>query len=300
VRRIGLLALRFVACAVLLGSLPQSACADPLPPAAFSFAAPADVVVEHVESSSLGPGVRAEDVRVRAGTFSVRGRFVEPTTLGPHPGVLFVHWLGDDAATTNLSEFARDAQRLAQAGIASLSIDALWAAPDWFDKGRSPKTDYANSLEQVAQLHAALDALAARSGVDPADLAFVGHDFGAMYGAVLSGLDPRPRFFVFMAPTTTFADWYLLGTKPDDIPAFRRELEPLDPVQYLRASHGHDYLFQFGLHDGYVPLERARAFFEAAPSPKTLVLYDDGHALRSPRAVEDRVAWLVQRLTGTR
>lgn len=284
------------ALAVALAFARQPAAAQLLPASAFPFVPAADVTVEHVASSSPARGIRIEDVRIHAGTAIVRGRFIGPASAGIHPGVLFVHWLGDDAATTNLSEFGADAQRLAQAGIVSLSIDAMWASPDWFEKGRTTDSDYANSLSQVAQLRAAIDVLVARSGVDGADLAYVGHDFGAMYGAVLAGLDTRPRYFVFMSPTTSFADWYLLGKKPADIPAFRRQMEPLDPLAYLHASHGRDYLFQFGLHDEYVTPAHAQAFFEAAPAPKALYLYDDGHALRSRAAIDDRLAWLTQRL----
>jgi fermentation-respiration switch protein FrsA (DUF1100 family) len=283
--------------ALAFALLAPACLADPLPPSAFPFVPEASVRVEHVASLAPERGIRIEDVHILAGKATIRGRFVEPVRSGIHPGVLFVHWLGDEA-TTNLSEFNDEAQRLARAGIASLSVDAMWAAHGWFETGRSTDTDFAASLQQVAELRASLDALAARSGVDNADLAYVGHDFGAMYGAVLSGLDARPRYYVFISPTTSFADWYLLGKKPADIPAFRRQMEPLEPLQYLRASHGHDYLFQFGLHDEYVSTERAQAFFDAAPSPKALFLYDEGHPLRSRAAVEDRTAWLIERLKG--
>jgi dienelactone hydrolase len=283
----------------LLGAGPAYAAGvAPLPPAAFPFVPAASISVERESVSELVGGVRLEDVRIGIGDVRVRGRFVVPAPPGPHPGVLFVHWLGDDVATTNLSEFAPEASRLARAGILSLSIDAAWAQLDWFEKIRTTDRDYRDSLVQVAQLRGALDALAARNDVDAANLAVVGHDFGAMYAALLAGLDDRPRYYVLVAGTTSFADWFLLGRQPADMAAYRAQLAPLDPLQYLRRSHAHDYLYQFALHDKYVSADDARAFFEASPAPKALCFYDDGHALRSKTAVDDRVDWLVQRLTG--
>ncbi len=283
-----------VALCALFGLAVAPARAETLPASAFPFAAPA--AIQHVGESKLARGVRVRDVRLHIGGSIVRGRFIEPVARGRHPGALFVHWLGDNAATTNLSEFAPEMLRLAKAGIVTFAIDAPWAQPKWFEAVRSPATDYADSLKAVAQLRGALDALVAQSDVDPGDVAVVGHDFGAMYAAVLSGLDSRPRYYAFIAGTTTFSEWYLLGKKPADVTAYEAQMAPLDPLPYLAASHGRDYLFQFAVHDEYVPLANARAFFDAAPTPKAFMLYDDTHAMRSTKAVDDRVQWLVGRL----
>lgn len=275
-----------------------AAAAVPLPESAFPFVPASSIAIEPVDTGELDGGIRVENVRIAIGDALVRGRFVLPRQPGRHPGVLFVHWLGDDAATTNLNEFASEAARLARAGILSLSIDAEWAQPGWFDSIRTTDRDYRDSLVQVAQLRGALDALGSRKDVDPANLAVVGHDFGAMYAALLAGLDDRPRYYVFVAATTSFADWFLLGKKPADVAAYRAQLAPLDPLPYLRQSHGRDYLFQFALHDKYVPVDAARDFFDASPAPKALHFYDDGHACRSRAAVDDRVDWLIDRLAG--
>lgn len=266
-----------------------------LPAASFPLVPSGSVRVDLDPPIPVAPGVRAIDVRIHAGSDVIRGRFVEPENGSLHPGVLFVHWLGDPK-TTNMTEFVPEAQALARRGVASLMIDAMWAKPNWFDTGRSPATDYADSLRQVAQLRAALDALIAHPGVDSARIALVGHDFGAMYGAVLAGLDARVKFYVFIAGNPDFASWYLLGKKPPDVAAYKRQMAPLDPVLYLRASHGADYLYQFGLKDEYIPIERVRRFFDASPSPKALMFYAGGHALRSPLAVSDRIEWLESRL----
>ena len=274
---------------------PASA-APTLAASAFPFVPSSAVTVDADAPIALFPGVHGIDVRIHVGKDVVRGRFVEPDSGARHPGVLFVHWLGDPK-TTNMTEFATEALALGGKGVTSLMIDAFWAKPDWFEKGRLPQTDYDDSLRQVAQFRGALDALAARANVDATKIAFVGHDFGAMYGAVLAGFDHRPRYYVFIAGTTTFAEWYLLGAKPADVAAYVRRMTPLDPLQYLRESTGSDYFYQFALKDRYVPIPKAYAFFDASPAPKTLAFYADDHGLRSRLAIDDRVRWLLERLT---
>jgi dienelactone hydrolase len=287
----------FSALAMLLGAIPVApAGAATLPESAFGFVPSNAVTVDADAPIALMPGIHGVDVRIHVGKDVVRGRFVEPDAGERHPGVLFVHWLGDPK-TTNMTEFATEAIALGGKGVTSLMIDTFWAKPKWFEEGRSPSTDYADSLRQVAQLRSALDALAARANVDASKLAFVGHDFGAMYGAVLAGLDHRARYHVFIAGTTSFTEWYLLGKKPADVTAYAAQMAPLDPLAYLRESTGADYLYQFALKDRYVPLAKARAFFDASPAPKTLALYADGHGLRSRLAIDDRVRWLLERLT---
>jgi len=67
------------------------------------------------------------------------------------------------------------------------------------------------TTDQVIDLRRALDLLAAQPGLDHDRIAFVGHDFGAMTGALLAGADKRPRWYVLMAATTSFPAWYLPG-----------------------------------------------------------------------------------------
>ena len=281
--------------ALLVASLPLAGSAALLPASAFPFVAASSIVVDLDPPIPLAPGIRGVDARIHVGPAIVHGRFTEPEAGGRHPAVLFVHWLGD-AATTNMTEFAPEALALARHGVVALTINAMWSEPNWFDK-RTTATDYRASLEQVAALRGALDALLAHPTVDPANVAFVGHDFGAMYGAVLSGLDTRPRYYLFVAGVPSFSEWYLLGKKPADVPAYESMMAPLDPGPYLRASQGKDFFFQFALNDRYVPLARARAFFDASPAPKAIAFYAGGHDVRSSVAIEDRVNWLLARLT---
>lgn len=78
-----------------------------------------------------GAEVRRDGFSIREVSFAsesrrVTGAVVEGRGLKPHPGVLFVHWLGDEK-TTNRTEFEPDAIALACKGVTSVLIDAMWA-----------------------------------------------------------------------------------------------------------------------------------------------------------------------------
>jgi dienelactone hydrolase len=256
---------------------------------------PLDLRIAH---SSHSGGALVEDVSF-ASPFGrrIRAEVVRAAGAGSHPGVLFVHWLGDPK-TTNLTEFEPDARALAARGVTSVLVDAMWAAPDWFDKVRRPDTDYVESIRQVVDLRRSLDVLEAQPGVDPNRIAYVGHDFGAMYGALLSAVDARPKWYVLMAGTTSFVDWYLLGTAPKDKAAYAAQMHRLDPPAYLARSSARHFLFQFALKDPYVPVAAAERFAAAAPGERGVFFYEADHSLDKPAIAADRRAWLIERLFG--
>jgi len=225
----------------------------------------------------------------------VSGVLYRAATPGRHAAVLFVHWLGDPA-TTNHTEFEADARALTARGADCLAIDAMWAKPNWFESGRSPANDARDSVDQVIDLRRALDVLLSFSDVDPERVAYVGHDFGAMYGAVLAGVDQRPRYYVLMAGVDSFADWYLLGSKPPDVAAYRAQMAPFAPSKWLAQSSARGFLFQFSAHDRYVSATQAAAFWQAAPLPRGAFFYDTNHSLETAGAHADRLAWLSEKL----
>ncbi len=223
-----------------------------------------------------------------------RAYLVLPPGAGPHPGILFVHWLEDDNPTSNRTEFLEDAVEMAaSAGVVSLLPDTMWAVPGWFVK-RNPVEDYAASAAQVKELRRALDLLASRPGVDPRRLLYVGHDFGAMYGALVAGLDAsRLRGFVYMAGTRSFSDWFLLHPKLEGEARQRviDRLAPLDPTLFLGRAAPLPMLFQFGTRDRFVSRAAGEALVAAAGACGDARWYEVGHALDAS-ATRERAAWL--------
>jgi dienelactone hydrolase len=213
----------------------------------------------------------------------------------PAPSILFVHWYGPPAPTSNRTQFIPDAIALARQGVTSLLIDTPWSVPEYFKK-RTRAEDYTRSIEQVRDLRRALDVLAAQPGLDPRRLAYVGHDFGAMYGTLAAAVDPRVTHFVFMAGTASFSDWFLYGPKMEDgaREKFIAELAPLDPVRWVPKLRG-PLLMQFADTDEHVSTERRQRLIAAAPKGADARVYKAGHELND-QATGERIDWLKDRL----
>lgn len=220
---------------------------------------------------------------------------IGPKHSGPMPGLLFVHGLVEPALS-NKTQFFEEAKVLAAGGATALLIDATWSAPEWFDR-RDPARDFANSVAQVKNLRRALDLLEAQPEVDRARLAYVAHDFGAMYGATMMAVERRPKVWALSAPTSLFAEWYLLGSKKRgaERQAVRDELAPLDALRWISAAAPAPVYLQFGKQDPYVPLDRAKELAASAGQPNKVQYYDAGHELNAD-ASRHRIEWLREQL----
>ena len=151
-----------------------------------------------------------------------------------------------------------------------------------------------HSIEQVKELRRALDLLASRPGVDGSRLIYVGHDFGAMYGALVAGVEAaRLKAFVFMAGTQILQRLVpaLAEAGRGRQRAGHRALAPLDPLRHLRSAGRLPMLFQFATRDKFVTKAAADALVASAAGPQDVRWYDAEHELNA-EATRDRVAWL--------
>lgn len=238
------------------------------------------------------------DVEVRDITFAnlAGGRTEAYLIVPPKPraGILFVHWYEPPEPTSNRTEYVDEAVELAHRGVVSLLPATMWSDFDWF-RNRKREEDVRNSVAQLKELRRAMDLLLAQPGVDPKRVAYVGHDFGAMFGAVMAGVDRRAAAYALQAGTPEFANWYLFGP-PMREPArsqFRRELQVVDPVRYIGKAAPAPVFLQFAARDFFVPHDKAEEFWQAASAPKQIVFYDAEHKMNET-ARRDRVAWLTE------
>jgi predicted esterase len=221
---------------------------------------------------------------------------IRPAAAGIYAAALYVHWYEPEAFNSNRTQFQAEATALAARGLVSLLVETMWSDRDWFLK-RTQEDDRENSIRQVAELRQALDLLLAQPGVDARRLAYVGHDFGAMYGILMGKVDQRPSCYVLMAGTPRFPDWYLYypPLAGAERAAYIGSMAPFDPIEHVAALSPAPVLFQFGHSDPHVPDERALEFFQAAAEPKHIAWYDAGHGL-SEAATQDRIGWLAEQL----
>ena len=247
--------------------------------------------------------VADRDVSVREITYAgpageaTEATLVAPVAPGRHPAVLFVHWYGPQHTTSNRTQYVPDALALARHGIVSLLVDTPWSEPSWFPT-RQPENDVTFSASQVKRLQRAVDVLASLDGVDAGRLALVGHDFGAMYGAIVAGLDRRITTFAFVAGTAKFADWFLLGRKLDTDARTRvyDELAPYDPVRHLPKVSAGAVLLQFATKDPYVHGRRGQGAHRRGQGAEGVEVLrvrarDESGGHGRPRRMADTVAW---------
>jgi pimeloyl-ACP methyl ester carboxylesterase len=171
----------------------------------------------------------------------------------------------------------------------------MWSAPEWFGK-RIPEKDYENSIRQVIDLRRAVDLLLSHSNVDKTRIGFVGHDYGAMYGMLVAGVDQRINTFVFIAATQSFNDWAFLGPQPKSKAAYIKQNSNLELTDYLRQSPNASKFFQFGKGDFYVSQADGAVLFAAATEPKQRKLYEASHKMELKEIVKDRDEWLIKQL----
>ncbi len=275
-------------------ALASAACAQPAGAPSFSYDQTQPMPpIETGPPGAPAPGVKAYSIAFLSDGRRTTGEVVEGVGAGPHPAVLFVHWLGD-IKTTNHTEFEPDAIALAKLGVTSLLVDAPWTDPKWFDPlGVSADADLASSRNEVIDLRRALDVLQGLPGVDRGRIAYVGHDFGAMFGILLASVDKRPKWYVFMTPNTSFGEWYLWGKKKPDRDAYLAKLAVLDLVPYAKTIEAKAIYMQFSGKDEFVTAAHADALIDAMPGPLSSDRYDDAdHSLAIQRADDDRMGFL--------
>lgn len=215
------------------------------------------------------------------------------TSSAPRPAILFLHWYGPPHATSNRTQYLPEAVELAGGGVVSLLVDTPWSKEAWFGT-RDSARDYEFTVQMAKDVKRAVDVLLAQPNLDKSRIAVVGHDFGAMWGALAVADDPRVTHFVYAAGTSSFTDWYLYTPKREgpDRDAFVAKLAPLDPIAHLPKIAPRPMLLQFGTRDEHVKNEAATAQAEAAKPPKTVKIYQNaGHELTYQARV-DRLAWI--------
>lgn len=252
-------------------------------------------------------GVQLFDVRYD----SPRGGKVTAFVLAPaktgsrRPGVVFGHWGQGDRA-----EFLPEARALARAGAVCILIDYPWRRPaPWYaDADDIAETDKAIQLQAqaVVDLRRAVDVLLARADVDPGRIGYVGHSYGAQFGAILAAVDKRFKAAVLMAGIPDMEALVLEGKGPgldnfreqqrEKIPGALRKLRATAAAEFVPYAAPVQLLFQFARHEREFTEPAMERYFRAASEPKQVLWYDTGHELNDPQALADRTRWLKRAL----
>jgi hypothetical protein len=248
-------------------------------------------------------GVLVRDIRLGApreadAAGPIEAYLVEPEVLdarAPRPAVLFAHWFDSEAPNGNRTEYLDEAADWARRHRATAILPQLTFP--WAGDPTGSAADSDRIIAEVTRLRRCLDVLVARPAVDPARLGFVGHDFGAMHGAILATVDRRPAAYALVAAVPRWGDWFLpFWIIDEDRIDYLRAIRPLDPIEHVGAATPARILFQFGRHDFFIAPMTGREFARAAGDIAELKAYDAEHEMASPEIVADRTAFLEHEL----
>lgn len=228
---------------------------------------------------------------------------VAPDGKGPFAGIVFANW-GPGTRT----EFLPEAKLYAKAGAVSVLVEYPWNRPAawWRPLGdfRQPERDRDTEIQAAIDLRRAFDLLLARPDVDPKRVAYVGHSFGAQFGAILSAIDKRMQATVLVGGVPDQNAIYLENednaglvelrkkTPREVMDKYLQTVDSLSAVRYIPYAAPVPLLFQFARYEQYFNEAAMQRFLAAASQPKTVRWYETGHDLNDLQTLVDRGAFL--------
>jgi dienelactone hydrolase len=181
---------------------------------------------------------------------------------GSQAGILFLHWLGQ--IHSDRTEFLAEAIQLAPRGAVSLLPQGVFP---WRVAPSGKPADVTAIKQQLAVFQACLNWLISKNYVSSSRIAVVGHDYGAMYGALLANSDPRVHTAVLATPDATWGHWfvkYWLGFTGSRAAHYKALFASLQPVRHVSRLGSHE-LFQWAGKDIFVSASVRKRFAAAAP-----------------------------------
>ena len=240
-----------------------------------------------------------EIVDIVDGDLHICGTLVSPRTL--IPGVLFVHGWGGSQ-----QQYIARARTLAELGCACLTFDLRGHARTQSQHETVSRED---NLRDVV---AAYDVLAAHRNIDTTRMAVVGSSYGGYLAAILTSLRPV-KWLALRAPALyKDADWELAKRRlkgQQDLDAYRRLPARPEESRALRACTAFtgDVLFVESEHDHIMPHQVLLNYREACVAVRSLthrVIEDADHGLSEAPWQQSYtsllVNWLAELLFGAK
>jgi pimeloyl-ACP methyl ester carboxylesterase len=259
------------------------------------------VLAAPVLSSAAARPAAASSVVIKDLTVTIHGTPVSLYVVAParhrapaNAGILFLHWFAPGTVGADRTEYLADAVALAKQGTVSFLPQGTFP---WMGDPIGTTADARAIRHQLAVFRELLDRLAKRSDVDPSRVAVVGHDYGAMYAALLARSDRHVRVAVLETPDATWENWFLkfwLGFEGEQAAEYAATFAGLEPVSAIHGLGDRVYL-QFADDDFFIPEEVRNAFAASDPGAKISV-YAAEHELNTD-ATADRLAWLTTELS---
>jgi dienelactone hydrolase len=260
----------------------------------FSYDDDQPLALEEGAPAPSGRQVAVREITYASGDDRVEGFLVsQERSTGKHPAVVLLHGAGGDR-----TEQLASAAQLAQRGFVALTLTAPSGT-----KTRSAALTPEEALQwerdvvvaDVVAVRRAFDILQAHEDVDGGQLGLVGWSAGARLATIVADVDDRVRATVLMSAGAVPVSEYVDQAPTEFRDDVREALTPIDPLGRVRGIRGALFV-QAGRSDSIVPQRALRSVAEATPKGTRVTWYDTDHALNA-RAEQDRIDWLVDRLS---
>jgi dienelactone hydrolase len=233
--------------------------------------------------------VKVHDVSFAGPIERVPAYLVTPPGEGPYPAVIYLHGAGGDRL-----EMVYTASWLVGRRAVGLTVESPYSPNREIELGPGVdglRAERNRTVMGIVELRRAVDLLQSLPQVDDDRIGFVGYSAGARSGAILAGVEPRIRAFVFMSGGEDTIDEFMALVSPEQQNEVRPLLEDTDGVKFIGQANPARLLFQAGRRDEVVPRDALETLIRAGSEPKEVKWYDAGHALNT-KAQRDQLDWL--------
>lgn len=221
--------------------------------------------------------IREDPITIAVDEGQIAGTLVTPATR--MPGVLMVHGWGGSQ-----EQYLARARQIAELGCVCLTFDLRGHAGT---RARHETVSRENNLRDVV---AAYDVLAAHPAVDPAAIAVAGSSYGGYLGAILTSLRPVKWLALRVPALYMDSDWEMPKRqlhRDYDLVAYRQRLLPAEENRALRACAAFqgDVLVVESEFDQIVPHAVISSYLEACIQAHSLtyrVMKGADHGLTEP------------------
>lgn len=259
------------------------------PPIQFSDWREVDRAEDHLEFTLSFPSAMTTEF---AANNIVPLRIFLPTApAGPFPAVIVLHYWG----ASDLKVERALAAELNRDGVAAVLLTLpyhLARTPPGYGSGAlalrpDPRLLISNMTQSVWDVRRALDFLRTRPEFDPTRIGVAGSSLGAIVATMAYAVDERIRAAAFILggvdiaqliwnSSRTVRERDQLRRKGYTEEKLRAELEPVEPLPFLkRRTTGTTFVITAN-YDTVIPRNSSRQLIEALHSPKTLFV-DTGH-----------------------
>lgn len=234
--------------------------------------------------------IAIHDISFDGGPERVPAFLLLPPGKGPYPAVIYLHGQGGDRL-----EMLYTASWLAARRAVTLTVESPYSPNRAIELGRGVeglRKERDRTVQGVIELRRAVDLLQSLPQVDDERIGFVGYSAGARTGAILAGVEPRIKAYVFMSGGEDSVDEFMSLVSPEQQDEVRPLLEDTDGLKYIAQASPSELFFQAGLKDKIVPKDALETLIEAGSQPKKVSWYKAGHDLAIPKAQRDQLDWL--------